>query len=119
MYRAAVHIEYDIVPVQSVLMDHYFVFSHFWFAIPQEVLHADWQDVWHSPQPSLRTLSFMSFVLIVLILFIILSPCRNFLYSIPAGPIAQDYFTMILTVTVLASGLYIVLPAALTLTVIL
>ena len=73
MYRAAVNVEYDIVPVQSVLMDHYFVFSHFWFAIPQEVLHADWQDVWHSPQPSLRTLSFMFFVLIVLILFIVLS----------------------------------------------
>jgi len=28
-----------------------FVFSHSWFATVQDVLHADWQDVWHSPQP--------------------------------------------------------------------
>jgi hypothetical protein len=28
-----------------------FLFSHFWFAIPQLVLQADWQEVWHSPQP--------------------------------------------------------------------
>ena len=26
-------------------------FSHFWLAIPQLVLHALWQDVWHSPHP--------------------------------------------------------------------
>ena len=25
--------------------------SHFWLATPQEVLQADWQEVWHSPQP--------------------------------------------------------------------
>ena len=25
--------------------------SHFWFATVHEVLQADWQDVWHSPQP--------------------------------------------------------------------
>ena len=25
------------------------LFSHFWFATPQEVLQADWQEVWHSP----------------------------------------------------------------------
>ena len=32
---------------------NYFVslFSHCWFAMPQLVLQADWQDVWHSPQP--------------------------------------------------------------------
>jgi hypothetical protein len=28
-----------------------YFFSHFWFASVQDVLHADWQDVWHSPQP--------------------------------------------------------------------
>ena len=28
-----------------------FFFSQAWFAIPQLVLHALWQDVWHSPQP--------------------------------------------------------------------
>ena len=29
----------------------YLLFSHFWFATPQLVLQADWQEVWHSPQP--------------------------------------------------------------------
>ena len=33
------------------------VLSHFWFAIPQLVLQADWQDVWHSPQPPHLALS--------------------------------------------------------------
>lgn len=27
------------------------LFSHIWFATPQEVLQADWQEVWHSPHP--------------------------------------------------------------------
>jgi hypothetical protein len=33
-------------------VDHYYlaVFTHFWFATVQEVLHADWQEAWHSPQ---------------------------------------------------------------------
>ena len=25
--------------------------SQGWLATPQDVLHADWQDVWHSPHP--------------------------------------------------------------------
>ena len=29
----------------------YLLCSHFWFATVQEVLQADWQEVWHSPQP--------------------------------------------------------------------
>jgi len=27
------------------------LFSQAWLAIPQLVLQADWQEVWHSPQP--------------------------------------------------------------------
>lgn len=27
-------------------------FAHFWFATVQDVLHADWQEAWHSPQPT-------------------------------------------------------------------
>ena len=45
--------------------------SHFWFAIPQLVLQADWQDVWHSPQPPFFALSQRLRVLIVLICFIV------------------------------------------------
>ena len=32
-------------------------FSHFWLATPQLVLQADWQEVWHSPQPPFLALS--------------------------------------------------------------
>jgi len=34
------------------------LFSHFWFATVQEVLQADWQEVWHSPQPPWAALCF-------------------------------------------------------------
>ena len=46
-------------------------FSHFWFAIPQLVLHADWQEVWHSPHPPFFWLAQRLRVLIVLICFIL------------------------------------------------
>jgi len=36
----------------------YFLFSQVWFATVQEVLQADWQEAWHSPQPPLQALSF-------------------------------------------------------------
>ena len=32
-------------------------FSHCWLAMPQLVLQADWQEVWHSPQPPFFALS--------------------------------------------------------------
>jgi len=44
------------------------LFSHGWFATPQEVLQADWQEVWHSPQPPFSVLILR--VSIVTILFI-------------------------------------------------
>ena len=50
--------------------------SHFWLATPQEVLQADWQEVWHSPQPPVCTLCFRSRVSRVLIRSIIISPIR-------------------------------------------
>ena len=37
------------------------LFSHFWFATPQEVLQADWQEVWHSPQPPVSSLFSMDY----------------------------------------------------------
>ena len=37
--------------------DYLLVFSHFWLATPQLVLQADWQEVWHSPQPPFLALS--------------------------------------------------------------
>jgi hypothetical protein len=49
-------------------MLNYFLslFSHAWLAMPQLVLQADWQDVWHSPQPPFLALSQRLLVLIVL-----------------------------------------------------
>ena len=46
------------------------LFSHFWLAIPQLVLQADWQEVWHSPQPPFFALSQRLRVSTVLICFI-------------------------------------------------
>lgn len=49
---------------------HYFLScSHFWFATEQEVLLADWHDVWHSPQPPFLADSQRLRELKVLILF--------------------------------------------------
>ncbi len=53
--------------------NYLFLFSHCWLAIPQEVLQADWQEVWHSPQPPFFALSQRFFVSRVLIRFIFIS----------------------------------------------
>jgi hypothetical protein len=46
-----------------------FVFSHSWFATVQDVLQADWHEVWHSPQP-LPVVFFKVGFAIVLMFFI-------------------------------------------------
>ena len=57
-----------LLAVLSSLCSNYFLslFSHAWLAIPQLVLQADWQDVWHSPQPPFFALSQRLLVFIVL-----------------------------------------------------
>ena len=58
--------------ISMVLPSNYLlVFSHFWLATPQLVLQADWQEVWHSPQPPFLALSQRLRVSRVLILSII------------------------------------------------
>jgi hypothetical protein len=52
-------------------INYLLVFSHFWLATPQLVLQADWQEVWHSPQPPFLALSHRERVSRVLILSII------------------------------------------------
>ena len=42
----------------KIAIDYLLVFSHFWFATPQLVLQADWQEVWHSPHPPFFMLLF-------------------------------------------------------------
>ena len=44
--------------------------SQLWFPTVQEVLHADWQDVWHSPQPPFFTVLFRVCVFNVFTCFI-------------------------------------------------
>jgi len=51
-----------------------YLFSHFWFATVQLVLHADWHDVWHSPQPEFLRSFFNAGLLIVFICFICTLP---------------------------------------------
>ena len=58
----------SVLPVSSL---SYFFCSQRWFATLQEVLLADWQDVWHSPQPAFFRSSLRFLVLIVLILFML------------------------------------------------
>jgi hypothetical protein len=53
-----------------LLIFQHYLFSHFWFATVQLVLHADWQDAWHSPQPKLFVSFFAAGLLIVFICFI-------------------------------------------------
>ena len=48
-------------------------FSQVWLAIPQLVLQADWQEVWHSPHPPFFADSQRLRVSRVLILFIVIS----------------------------------------------
>ena len=50
--RAGVHLPFEKAQFSA------YTFSHFWFATVQEVLQADWQEVWHSPQPPLAALAF-------------------------------------------------------------
>ena len=54
------------------LKSHYYLptFSQLWLPTVQDVLHADWQDVWHSPHPPFFMDSFKSLVVNVLICFI-------------------------------------------------
>ena len=44
--------------------------SHFWLATVQEVLQADWQEAWHSPQPPFAADSFRFALFSVLMCFV-------------------------------------------------
>jgi hypothetical protein len=43
-----------------LLCNYLLSFSQAWLAMPQLVLQADWQDVWHSPHPPFFALSHRS-----------------------------------------------------------
>lgn len=54
------------------LCNIYFL-SQDWFPTVHDVLHADWHDAWHSPQPPFLTFK-VAFLFNVLICFIIIPP---------------------------------------------
>ena len=49
-------------------------FSQAWFPTVQDVLHADWHEVWHSPHPPFFALFGKFFVFNVLICFMVILP---------------------------------------------
>ena len=59
-----------------------YLFSHSWFAMPQLVLQADWQEVWHSPHPPFFALSHRLRVSMVSICFIVMSSVKLRYYII-------------------------------------
>jgi hypothetical protein len=70
---AAVHVQQYVQVLESVEVYHCLGrlalgCSHSWFATVQEVLHADWQEAWHSPQP-FAAVSLSAPLLIVFICF--------------------------------------------------
>jgi hypothetical protein len=46
-------------------------FSQRWFAIVQDVLHADWQDAWHSPHALLAAAFRSAALTAILMCFIV------------------------------------------------
>ena len=56
----------------------YLQFSQVWFPTVQDVLQADWQDVWHSLHPPFFIVSFKLLPVNVLICFILITSCLNF-----------------------------------------
>ena len=67
----------------------YLLCSQVWLPTVQDVLHADWQDVWHSPQPPFFTVFCNFLVFKVLMCFMLDSPFAFLCQisgSIPANP---------------------------------
>jgi len=57
----------------SPLTEDYFLFLQIWFPTVQDVLQADWQDAWHSPQPPETTVFERAFFTTTFICFIKIS----------------------------------------------
>ncbi len=56
-------------PKGIIRQKNYFSDSHFWFATVQEVLQADWQELWHLPQPPFTAEAFRLALLMVVMCF--------------------------------------------------
>lgn len=58
-----------VPPIVCNIGGYYFSDSHFWFATVQEVLQADWQELWHLPQPPFTAEAFRLALLMVVMCF--------------------------------------------------
>ena len=87
MHKAAVTKTAAFPPCSLVAGTLYFLFSQVWFPTVQDVLHADWQDVWHSPHPPFFTVLFNVCVFNVLMCFMSCPP--NILQHIARNIIPQ------------------------------
>ena len=58
-----------------------FLLRHFWLATVQDVLHALWQDAWHSPQPVAMPALMQGFCIVVMC-FIVENPPIHFISMI-------------------------------------
>ena len=90
--------------LQKIRQNAYFsAFSHFWLATPQLVLQADWQEVWHSPQPPCFALSHRLRVSRVLILSMIHTPFSLNLAFLPLeAPASYNTNSDLIIVKILA-----------------
>lgn len=68
MDSAGFAVQCQFITVLAKNMYHYLLsvlllFSHFWLATVQDVLQADWQEAWHSPQPA--PIEFFAYVVLL------------------------------------------------------
>jgi hypothetical protein len=73
----------------------YFPFSQDWLPTVQEVLHADWQEVWHSPHPPFFNVFCNLFVFNVFTCFIIKSPFLSAVKTNKSGSYSKDIIPQI------------------------
>jgi hypothetical protein len=57
MYHKVSSIKNAAMQAAFLFCNYLLSFSQAWLAMPQLVLQADWQEVWHSPQPPFLALS--------------------------------------------------------------
>ena len=76
------------------IIQNYFFCSQVWFPTVQEVLHADWQDVWHSPHPLFFKLLFIICVFNVFTCFMLYSslPLLNLCYYTISLLFSQSFY---------------------------
>ena len=80
---------------KSAFTFNYLYCSQVWFPTVQDVLQADWQDVWHSPHPPFLIVFCNFLVFNVFTCFIIFSPfCSHFYITSVLSHSASDIISL-------------------------